>query len=482
MTSKHVCKFYVLLNGVNDVAYFGFVVLQFLLLEPTLRALLPAGRGSLSIWVTITLISSQLLFQTLAEGPTGAFADRYGRARAVAVSFWCRLAAIFIVVVCVLVGLGPDSPAAARVAVGLALVLAQVLMATGEAFLDGSIEAWLTDECMLATPERWERRVGKALEDSAIVQNCAILVSYVTVLAAWRFSRTTGGVVLAAAAGCLCLGGAAVAHWLSAREEHKRAAAGGASGAAATLAAAAERAPAPEGVRQILRAAYDAVVHSEDGAVRRVIAIVMLPFPGWVMLSWFYTAVVKSGGSDAAAHDAEAYALWLGVTLGVARVLGACVGKLLARGGGRGPQLIFEKAVLVNASVLFGAALLLVLRLLTEGSVASWGVIALFFPAAALAKASEEVIKLNKSKFLSSAVQDDARRATTLSFVSVAQNAFGFAAISLSGLLAFTLTDADARHPAIIFAACASVGLAGWLIYHGGKTLAEAKARRVGRP
>jgi hypothetical protein len=470
MTARRICKFYVLLNGVNDVAYFGFVVLQYYLLEPTLRALLPQG---MSVWVTMTLITSQLFFQILAEGPTGAYADQFGRAWAVAMSFWCRLGAIGIIVACVLAGLTPQSHTAAVLTVAALLIVAQVLMATGEAFLEGSIEAWLTNECKHATPERWVIRVNKAFDDSAIIQNCAILVAYAAVLTTWRLWGRTGGIALAVMAGCLFWIAALVAHWLAAREANngsdKEAAVGVGGDAAESVSARARRLTA---LKAKLSEAYAAVVQSEDGAVRRVIAIIVLPFPGWVILSWFYTAIVQSDGSADAAPSAETYALWLGLTLGVARVLGAWAGKRLGRGGSgsQGLQMVFEKAVLVNVIFLFGAALLLVVRHLL-GGVSSGFVIALFFPIVALAKGSEEVIKLSRNKLLASILPNDETRATTLSFVSAAQNAFGFAAITVSGTLAYIFTDVSARQPAIIFLVCATGGVLGWLIYRRSKVL-----------
>jgi hypothetical protein len=89
--------------------------------------------------------------------------------------------------------------------------------------------------------------------------------------------------------------------------------------------------------------------------------------------------------------------------------------------------------------------------------------VALFLTAAALAKGSEEVIKLSKNKLLASVLPNAEVRATTLSFVSVAQNAFGFVIISVSGLFAFLLTRSDAWQPVIIFVVCSSAGVAGWL-------------------
>lgn len=147
-------------------------------------------------------------------------------------------------------------------------------------------------------------------------------------------------------------------------------------------------------------------------------------------------------------------------------MVGALVGKRLSRERDEKTlQAIFEKAVFVNVFFLFSASMLLVLRLLGESSLPSTLGLALFLSAIALAKGSEEVIKLSKNKFLASVLLSSEVRATTLSFVSVAQNAFGFIAISLSGLLAFMLTDAGERQTVMIFATCASLGITGWLLY-----------------
>jgi hypothetical protein len=197
--------------------------------------------------------------------------------------------------------------------------------------------------------------------------------------------------------------------------------------------------------------------------VRRLITVLVLPFPCWILLSWFFTALVESGGASGLP---SAFTLWLGVTLGVARVAGALLGKRLSRSrDGRGMRAIFESAVFVNVIFLFGAALLLVLRLIGESRLPSSVGVILFLVAAALAKGSEEVIKLSKNKFLAAALPNSDVRATTLSFVSVAQNAFGFMAISLSGLFAFMVTDSGELQTVMIFSVCALFGITGWLIY-----------------
>lgn len=457
MTARRVSKLFVLLNGVNDTAYFGFLTVQFLLLEPTLRALLPAGQSRLSIGLSMTLITSQLLWQIFAEGPTGAMADVYGRVWAIGVSFWCRLLAVALVVACVVLNLTSDSPPFARVAVATALIAAQVLMGTGEAFLEGSIEAWLRDESEAASPDSYIQIVDRAFEVSAVVQNVAILVTVTTVLVVWEAFGIRGGIILAVLAACLFLVGAAVAQRLSASEAFKRRT--GTSAGHAYLALLRGR-RAGRAVTLKLRDAFTTVVKADEASVRRLIIVLVLPFPCWILLSWFFTAFVEAGG------DSGAFTLWLGVTLGVARVAGALLGKRLSsRRDGTGLRSIFENAVFLNVIFLLGAALLLVLRLLGEGRLPSSVGVALFLTAAALAKGSEEVIKLSKNKFLAAALPNGDVRATTLSFVSVAQNAFGFMAISLSGLLAFMVTDSGEIQTVIIFTACALFGIAGWLVY-----------------
>ncbi|HYG79117.1 MAG TPA: hypothetical protein VD861_01945, partial [Pyrinomonadaceae bacterium] len=221
MTAQKVSRLYVLLNGVNDTAYFGFLTVQFLLLEPTLRELLPAAQSGMSVGLSMTLITSQLLWQIFAEGPTGAMADVWGRAWAVAVSFWCRLLAVALVVVSVVLNLSSDSPVFARLAVAAALIVAQILMATGEAFLEGSIEAWLRDECEAASPGSYMQVVDKTFEASAVVQNVAVFVSVTAVLVVWEALGVKGGIILAVLAAGLFLAGAAVARRLSAREAFK---------------------------------------------------------------------------------------------------------------------------------------------------------------------------------------------------------------------------------------------------------------------
>ena len=62
-----------------------------------------------------------------------------------------------------------------------------MLMATGEAFLEGSIEAWLRDECEAAAPESYMETVNKSFEQSALVQNAAILLTVAAALLIWQF-------------------------------------------------------------------------------------------------------------------------------------------------------------------------------------------------------------------------------------------------------------------------------------------------------
>lgn len=468
MNAQRVSKLYVFLNGVNDAAYFGFLTVQFLLLEPTLRALLPVEQSEMSVGLSMTLITSQLLWQIFAEGPTGALADVCGRAWAVAVSFWCRLLAVALVVASVVLNLNSDSPALARLAVAAALIVAQILMATGEAFLEGSIEAWLRDECEAASPEGYMRFVDRAFETSAVVQNVAVLVAVTAALVGWETLGVEGGIILAVLAACLFLAGAVVAQRLSACETFKGRTA---KSAARTCLALFERRQAGGAVILKLRDAFTTVVRADERSVRRLITVLVLPFPCWILLSWFFTALVESGGASGLPAE---FMMWLGVTLGVARVAGALLGKRLSsRRDGERLRAIFENAVFVNVLFLFGSALLLVLRLTVEGRLSSSMGAALFLTAVALAKGSEEVIKLSKNKFLAAALPNGNVRATTLSFISVAQNAFGFMAISLSGLLAFMVADGGQRQTVMIFTACALFGITGWLIYRG----AAARAR-----
>jgi len=463
MTAKRIGTLYVLLNGINDAAYFGFLTIQFLLLEPTLRALLPAGQSSFSVGLSMTLITSQLLWQVCAEGPTGALADVRGRAWAVAISFWCRLLAIVLVTLSVIMNLHSDSPALARLAIVVALIIAQILMATGEAFLEGSIEAWLRDECETADPERYKQIVDKAFESSAIVQNVAVLITVTTVLVVWETLGKNGGLILSVVAACLCLAGALMAHRLSFRETFTGVATRNADLAQATLS---KRLRAKSAIILKLRDAFTTVVRADERSVRRLITILVLPFPCWILLSWFFTALVTSDGSSGITSLPATFTLSLGVTLGVARVVGALIGKRLSSAGDEKTlQSIFEKAVFINVFFLFGAAMLLVLRLSGKGGFSSSLGIILFLSAVALAKGSEEIIKLSKNKFLASVLLNGEVRATTLSFVSVAQNAFGFIAISLSGLLAFMMTENGDRQTVMVFAVCASFGIIGWLIY-----------------
>ena len=74
----------------------------------------------------------------MAEGPTGAFADMFGRAWAVAASFYCRALAVAIVIaIALFASTGMAWPV--RALCGAAIVLAQVLLATAEAALEGVV-------------------------------------------------------------------------------------------------------------------------------------------------------------------------------------------------------------------------------------------------------------------------------------------------------------------------------------------------------
>ena len=459
MRGKTIAKYFVLLNGINDFAYFGFLTIQFLLLEPLIRRLLQTDQTALSVGLTITIITSQLLWQILAEGPTGALADLYGRAWAVAASFWCRMVAIVLVIWCVSVKLNFESDTSALIMIVAVLILAQILMATGEACLEGSIEAWLRDECELADPNNHEEITGKAFDYSAIIQNICILVSVSTCLALFDESLKRG-ISLAIAAACLCLIGALFSHWLSRQEKYRRNSTKNARSAKASLW---HIRSAVRGVILKIHDSFRMIVHAE-ASLRRLIAILILPFPCWIMLSWFFTAFADSGGASRIGLATDA--LWLGAILGVTRVFGAWTGKkLTSQSDERHLRLVFEKAVFLNVFFLLGAALLLVLNNFgVSVFFPSIGTI-LFLTAIGLAKGSEEVVKLSKNKILALTLPDADIRATTLSLVSVAQNAVGFTAISLSGILAFMVAN-DSWQAIIIFAVCALLGITGWVIYH----------------
>jgi MFS family permease len=479
MKARQIGKFFVLLNGINDVAYFTFLILQFLLLDATLKTLLHKEHEAMSVGLTMTLIASQLLWQVVAEGPTGALADGYGRAWAIAMSFWCRLIAVALVVICVVAGLNYDSPVALRAAVAVALILAQALTASGEAFLEGSIEAWLRDETESSAPKHHKKFVNKAFERSALVQNAAILVTTVIVLLIWQLWGKWVGVALLVVSACLFVAGALISHTLIARETYKGTAAGTRSLALRVLP---QYLWAGRVILLKLRDASVSLLRTNDRSVRRLIAILILPFPCWVILSWFYPAFGKPSSAGDAATLPPYYAVLLGGTLGVARTLGAWLGKRLSSNEEeKYLHSVCEKAVFINLIFLFGAALFLMLRFLVEGGFFSSISVLLFLFSAALAKGAEEVVKLTKNKFLASALPDAEIRATTLSFVSVVQNAFGFIAITLSSMLAFIVTNSEGRQPAIIFAACALAGVVGWLIYLGSKLLSKALRSRAAR-
>jgi hypothetical protein len=469
MTAQRIGRLYVLLNGINDTAYFGFIAIQFFLLRSTLYSLLPAEHAELSSVLTLIIIASQLLWQILAEGPTGALADMYGRAWAVAASFWCRLIAIGLLVGSAAANLSKASAYEARLSVAAAIILAQILMATGEAFLEGSVEAWLRDECELADPVGYGAVVDKAFERSAVVQNVAILVSQTTFLLLLRYSDI-GRISLGLVAAGLCLIGAAFSHWLSRREGFTRTVPQKPGKVRALLS---ETRRGTKGILLKLRDSYGLLVRSDEILVRRLIAFLILPFPCWVMISWFFTAFVRAGmPRDPTADRARPLLalVLLGATLGVARVIGAWVGKLVSRRGEEKVRegekyllSVFEKAIRVNVLFLFAAALLLALKHFTKIELFPSSDIVLLLPAAFVIKGTEEIIKLIKNKILASALPDSNIRATTLSLISVAQNTFGFMVILIGGLLAFMVTE-GIQQVIMIFIVCALFGFAGWLL------------------
>jgi MFS family permease len=457
MKPSSISRFYVWMNVLNDFAYFGFLILQFQILENVLKYLLPSKLSAQSAGFAIATIASQLIWQIVAEGPTGSYADLFGRARAVAASFYCRAIAVAIVIAIAITAKNGMSPAVC-VLYGMAAVLVQILVATGEAFLEGSIEAWLRDEMTVASPDNHTKLVDRTFGISAVAQNVAILLTTATFLGPWHFTSDKARIGLAVLSAAVFVAGGIVARVAASKERFVRPIKAAARGTwfdhiVEVIAA----------LHRNIRHAVRSLLRTEDPAVRRVVVVLVLPFPCWILLSWFYQSFVQRNGHSSHALLPGTWLPWVGLTLASARVAGAWWGDRITRNEeGRDVQRIFERAVAANVAFLFiGGAIPFVIPIV-EFPVVLAG--ALFLATVAAAKGSEEVVKLGKNRLLAVLVADASARATILSLVSTAQNTFAFAALTLAALFALPLTSESRGSAAIMFWSCGILAVLGVLL------------------
>ena len=457
MTAKAIRRYYILLNAINDTAYFGFFAIQFFLLHQTLEYLLSEGYVHA---LTLILIASQLIWQIPAEAVTGAIADLYGRVVAIALSFWFRFIALVLIAISVVVNLSDRPSSAKQIMVGIFLILAQMLFATGEASLEGSIQAWLLDECKLADPENHEEIARKTLGDSSVVQNVAILASTSTFLTVFIY-KNEWKIYLVLIPACLCFIGAVISHRLGEHEQFKRKITTKKEDKSKFISRIAQES---KNIRLKLYDAYTLIFRKKDEAqVRWLICVLILPFPCWIMLSWFFTAFVMEKD-----EGANLLILGLGFGLGVARAIGAYIGKWWSNNinDEKRLYLIFDQSISFNILSLGAIAivLLIVSSLFGENKPLAWMPALFVLLLFGLAKGSEEIVKLSKDKYLTE-LPDSDNRATSLSLVSVAQNAFGFIAIFLTALPISKLIRYEKQQTIVIFSVCALLSFIGWVIY-----------------
>lgn len=443
MTAKQVARYFVLLNGLNDFAYFGFLCIHFTILESVLRTISP---GINSTALSITLIVSQLFWQILAEAPTGAFADAFGRTRAITLSFVCRVLTMALISIAVAITAVFGDFSGNHLIALAAVILAQIIMGTGEAALVGSIEAWLVDECKHSGAVNHDEIADAAFRRSAVVQNLAILFAWSIFLGVWyKVGESCARFPLILFAASVCTGAGLICHRLTPLERHPRSSA--ANGVCARISAK---------ITEAVRLARGA----DAAPMRGLVAILILPFPCWVLLSWFFSGFTQRPGfREDAALGAE-WLFWIGFTLGIARLLGAWIAaKINPPDRLQTLRRLFGPVVALNLCLLFAASLALTLFTLGAVNLALLGRASVFLVLAALAKGSEEVVKLLTNRIFAKLVLDDPTRATTLSLVSVAQNAFGFVTIVVASC-AFFWASSPGSGVIMVFVSCASVGLA----------------------
>lgn len=442
MRPNLITRTFISLNVANDFAYFGFFAIQFMLLKATLQLFnLPLESTSLAV----TLIASQLIWQILAEGPTGAFADNYGRARAVSASFFFRVLGIGLILAAILMLSTQEPGTLIKTIAGIILIASQVAIATGEALLEGSIEAWLRDEMEIASPSDFEKRVDYTFGRSAIAQNIAVLTASPLFLAIWTIENNSVMILAGVSALVFLIGGIIAAN----AAKHER--------FVKTNSTVRES----NRIINTIRRAIVALVKSESPRVRKVVLLLILPFPCWILLSWFFTAFAKSPFDLVNTPGLlEKVLPWLGLSLGIGRVAGAWFGnRITAAVSTNKLTHLFGKSVLINILLLFSAGAILVMGSFLNVSFPLIYITVLFVLLSSLAKGSEEVVKLSKNRLLAVIVSDSAERATILSLLSVCQNIFAFITLAAVGILVTMVNPVSSGVVIQMFCICGAIGL-----------------------
>lgn len=423
---------YYTLGCLHDFAYFGYITVQPLIFHRVISRLPQFQKYSFEI--TIFVISTHLLWQVFLETPTGAYADSRGRMRAVRDHFIIRVACMFLLLLAIFLSFGQQGTFIPWLVLGC-LFLIEFGMAAAEALLSGSFDAWIVDT-LDASGLKGE--AAKVFATAATLFNTAILLAMPMFLFVLSLKDPTNTEVPGTSYFVTCIAavvfavGAMVAH-ASRREVYRMGAAW------------AERS----------KATWKTTWHDgrkylwQDHVVWWTTMLKAAPFAAWVVISWVWPLLVKGAQASGEEPKSGLAFVVLAVLLPTSRILGSALSYLVQKFTGSLSGLL--AATGFNLLMVFSTGLTLcwvgqdelsaAVRSVLRSETPVYVLPALFFGGAiALAKGSEEIVKILNQLFLAKYIEDDTVRATVSSFTTAAANLVGFVLINV-GLLIVTFTQ-----------------------------------------
>lgn len=411
---------YYTLGALHDFAYFGYITVQPLIFNRVLAKLAPFEKYSFEI--TIFVISTHLFWQVLLETPTGAYADSRGRMRAVREHFLIRVGCMLLLLLAIYLSANNQTTYGPWVVLG-SLFLIEFGMATAEALLSGSFDAWLVDT-LAASGEKDE--AGETFSKAATLFNVAIFLAMPTFIYLVSFDGHETSYFVTGLAAVVFVVGAMVAH--ASRREVYRMGSEWAERSKATI-----KNTWQDGLNYLW----------SDRIVWWTTLLRAAPFAAWVVISWFWPLLVKyTPGAQASAADPASTGkllVALAFALAIFRILGSTASYFVQRLTGSLAGLLSGTVFNLLMAFVAGLSLVYVDRSLLDtftgfSTQPSSPLLtpALFFGAGlVLAKGSEEVVKVLNQIFLAHYVQSDTVRATVISFTEAVTSLIGFILINL---------------------------------------------------
>lgn len=325
-------------------------------------------------------------------------------------------------------------------------------MATAEALLSGSFDAWLVDT-LSASGTKDE--AAETFSKGATFFNIAILLAMPLFLflasGIPALAPDGGNYLVATIAAVVFALGAIVAH--VSRREIYRIGADWASRSKATV-----KATWREGMSYLW----------QDRVVWWTTVLKASPFATWVVISWFWPLLVKYPQTGLESAKAQQLVIVFAIALPISRVIGSSFSYLVQKLTSPLQGLLHWTAITLGAALVAGLSLLYLDRSLldTLGMPATSGQSSMvlfayiFGFSIAIAKASEEVVKVFNQIFLAHYVLNDTVRATVISFTGAVMNLMGFVLINLGLVIIWWQSPENKAPSLLIFASCSGILLA----------------------